>query len=56
MARWSAGSIVDYLRMLGDPRIARRGEQLAEALRLRELPGERMFAAAGAKQQDIHGQ
>jgi hypothetical protein len=46
---------VDQPGMLGYAGIAGRGEQLAEQRRLRELPGERMFAAARAKQQDIHG-
>src|SRR3546814_7965679 len=42
------------LGMRGDARIARRGVERFEPRRLRQPPGKRMFAAAGAEQQDIH--
>ena len=54
-----SGLIVERERhqrgMVADPGIARRSVQCTEQRRLRELPGERMFAAPRAQQQDIHG-
>ena len=41
-------------RMLGDSGVAGDRMQAIEARRLRELPGERMFAAPGPQQQDVH--
>ena len=44
----------DQLGMLGDAGIAGRRVELAQQRRLRELPGERMFAPARTDEQDIH--
>ncbi len=46
---------VDQPGDLRYPRIARRGEQPRAARRLRQLPGEGMFATAAAQQKDVHG-
>ena len=40
--------------VLGDAGVARRGEEPIAKRRLRELPGQRMFAPARAQQQDVH--
>ena len=45
---------VDQCGMLGYARIARRGEERIEPGRLRQFPCQRMFAAAAAKQKDVH--
>ena len=47
----------DELGMVGDPRIARRGVEIAaigDQARLRELPRQRMLASARSQQQDVH--
>ena len=44
----------DQFRFLGDARIARRGVELRQHRRRRELPGQRMLAAAGPDEKNIH--
>jgi hypothetical protein len=48
------GGNVDQCRMSGYAGIARRGIKGLDARRLRKLPRQRMFAAAAAKQKDVH--
>ena len=45
---------VDQRGVLRYARIAGRGIKCVEAGRLRQLPRQRMFAAAAAKQKDVH--
>ena len=45
---------IAHLRLGGGAGIARRDEHLVTRARLRALPGERMFAAAAADDQDLH--
>ena len=42
-------------RMIRNARIAGRGVERSQPRRLRQLPGERMFAAPGPDQQDVDG-
>ena len=44
----------DELGAFRDAGIARRGVELPELRRLRELPGQRMLAPAGADEEDVH--
>ena len=44
----------DALGLPGDPGIARRAPQLVHQRRGRDLPGQRMFAPAGADQKNVH--
>ena len=53
-AAWSADVERDELGVLGDAGIARRREEPRQLRRLRELPGERMLAAARADEEHIH--
>ena len=50
------GGDVDVGRVGLEPRagVARRDEDLRHARRLRNLPGQRVFAAAGTDDQDFH--
>ena len=43
------------LRLTRDARIARGADEPVYERACRHLPGQRMFAAAGAKEQDVHG-
>ena len=43
------------LRLTRDARIARGTDEPVYERACRHLPGQRMFAAAGAKEQDVHG-
>ncbi|MDB5684839.1 MAG: hypothetical protein JWM75_2537, partial [Sphingomonas bacterium] len=45
----------DEFGMRSDSRIAGGGIEPVETRRLRQLPGQRMFAAARPEQQDVHG-
>ena len=45
---------IHTLGHFGDAGIARRAIELVEERACRDLPGQRMFAAAGTKEKDIH--
>ena len=53
-AAWSVISSADAFGLLGDAGIARRAAEPCHQGGCGDLPGQRMFAAAGTDQENVH--